>query len=543
LLFIVVNKIFGEKYQLIVFVSTILFIVHPIHVEVVANIKSRDEIFALLFGLLLPLYFFNLYNQKRKVKYVVFSALCYILGIFSKENALFFIAIFPFYMYLTGNSRIKQILILSLFYLAGAAFFLLARNFFLESIPPQQLSETNTLYHANTLLEKLCTGCYIFLFNCKQILIPYPLSWDYGYKEIDVQSNYLFIIIAVIFVAGIIYFITKELLKKKVQGIFGLIFLISLLPYSHLFLGIAVNTADRFLFVPSIVLSAVLILTYISFIKRDVIVNKLLYSLSLFIILLFIFLTINQNIVWKDTLTVFEYGTIRAPNSYYTHKSYGLWLSNMADSSNSQEEKTILFNKADVSLSKSLEIYPAQQDIWYMHGRCLTLTNNFNEAKKAYLMSIERFSTEKIESLYNLASLFEIEKNYDSSLIYFFKVAKKDSTFKNVYGSIGRIYLYKNELTNSLNYLTRSLIQDSTNYSTLSNLGGVYYYYHNYDKAIEYYGKCIRYNQNDCLDYKNLGTCWYQKKNYKKALEYYNLAYQCKPENDVLMMISNLKKL
>lgn len=159
------------------------------------------------------------------------------------------------------------------------------------------------------------------------------------------------------------------------------------------------------------------------------------------------------------------------------------------------------------------------------------------------VMSIERFSTEKIESLYNLASLFEIEKNYDSSLIYFFKVAKKDSTFKNVYGSIGRIYLYKNELTNSLNYLTRSLIQDSTNYSTLSNLGGVYYYYHNYDKAIEYYGKCIRYNQNDCPDYKNLEVCWYQKKNYKKALEYYNLAYQCKPENDVLMMISNLKKL
>ena len=542
MLFIVLNNIFGEKYRLIIFISTVIFIVHPLHVEVVANIKSRDEIFALLFGLLLPLHFLNLYHHKRKVKYFIFSVLCFILGIFSKENALFFIVIFPFYIYLKGDYRIKKIIILLPGYIAGAALLFLARYFFLESIPAQQISETNTLLHAGLFIEKLCTCCYIFLFNCKQIVFPYPLSWDYDYRQIDVQSNFIFILMAFLFVGFLIYLTLKGLLNRNIQGIFGLMFLFSLLPYSHLLIKIPVNTADRFLFVPSIILSAVPIFCYNDINKKSILVKKLLYLFCLTIIVLYAFLTINQSFVWKDTLTVYKYGTESAPNSFYTHKSYGLWLSNLADSSNSKEEINYLYNQAAISFSKSLEIYPAQQDIWYMKGRCSYLTNNYDEARNAYLISVERFTKQKIESLYSLGSLFEKIRNYDSSLIYYLKAATLDSSFKNVYGSIGRIYLYKNDLSNSSIYLSKSLKQDSTDFSTLSNIGGLYYYNHDYDKAIHYYLKSTYYSRNDCSVYKNIGACWYQKKNFKKALEYYNLSYKCNPENDVLMIINSLKK-
>jgi len=349
MLFIVMNKIFGEKYLFIVFISTIIFIVHPIHVEVVANIKSRDEIFALLFGLLLPIHFLNLYHQRGKIKYFLFSVLFFVLGICSKENALFFVVIFPIYLYLTGDFKIKQILLLSLVYVTGLAFFLLPRYFFLDSFPLQHFSEAKTLFHAHTFLEKLSTGCYLFLFNCKQLIIPYPLSWDYGYKEIDVQHNFFYVFIALLTTGVIVYSIIKGVLNKKIQSIFGLIFLISLLPYSHLLLNLAVNTADRFLFVPSIALCTVPIFCFSYFHKKSIPLSKLLTIFCLTVILLFAALTINQNTVWKDTITVFKYGTETAPSSYYTHKSYGLWLSNLADSSNSQEEKTNLYNQAAIS--------------------------------------------------------------------------------------------------------------------------------------------------------------------------------------------------
>ena len=46
-------NIWLKKYHIyILLCCVILFILHPIHTEVVANIKSRDEILALLFALL-----------------------------------------------------------------------------------------------------------------------------------------------------------------------------------------------------------------------------------------------------------------------------------------------------------------------------------------------------------------------------------------------------------------------------------------------------------------------------------------------------------
>ena len=71
-----------------------LFIAHPLHVEVVANIKGRDELIALL-GEAGTLYYSFKYLEKNKFKYLVYSFLCFFLGILSKESVITFLAIFP----------------------------------------------------------------------------------------------------------------------------------------------------------------------------------------------------------------------------------------------------------------------------------------------------------------------------------------------------------------------------------------------------------------------------------------------------------------
>ena len=47
-LFLTLTKLFRQQ-LLVPFLATLLFAVHPLHTEVVANIKSRDEIMCLLF--------------------------------------------------------------------------------------------------------------------------------------------------------------------------------------------------------------------------------------------------------------------------------------------------------------------------------------------------------------------------------------------------------------------------------------------------------------------------------------------------------------
>ena len=51
LIFLTLSKILRNFNVLIPFFATLLFIAHPVHVEVVANIKSRDEIMAFLLSI------------------------------------------------------------------------------------------------------------------------------------------------------------------------------------------------------------------------------------------------------------------------------------------------------------------------------------------------------------------------------------------------------------------------------------------------------------------------------------------------------------
>ena len=69
------------------FVASLLFICHPIHTEVVANIKSRDEILAFLFCVWSLDSFMNWAESSSKFSLLV-SSCCFFLALLSKESAI-----------------------------------------------------------------------------------------------------------------------------------------------------------------------------------------------------------------------------------------------------------------------------------------------------------------------------------------------------------------------------------------------------------------------------------------------------------------------
>ncbi|MEM7104552.1 MAG: tetratricopeptide repeat protein [Bacteroidota bacterium] len=94
LVFWVQIMLFGKKHLWAILAVTSLFVFHPIHTEVVANIKSRDEILALTFGLL------ALYQGLKFLKSLVIWRLLgsisfFILAVLSKEHAVIFAVVIP----------------------------------------------------------------------------------------------------------------------------------------------------------------------------------------------------------------------------------------------------------------------------------------------------------------------------------------------------------------------------------------------------------------------------------------------------------------
>jgi len=95
----------SSKWRYMIFAACILFAVHPIHTEAVANIKGRDEIICLL-GSLASLYCAIRWYDERKNKFMIFSGMLFFIALMSKENTITFLVVIPLALYIFRKASI-----------------------------------------------------------------------------------------------------------------------------------------------------------------------------------------------------------------------------------------------------------------------------------------------------------------------------------------------------------------------------------------------------------------------------------------------------
>ena len=112
LLFIVLTNLFSNASRVFILCVTLLFIAHPLHTEVVASIKNRDELLSFLFGLLSSLAFLKWYTKNPFMGY--FSGFIFFaLGILSKPGIAPFALIIPLSMVIFRINKTSKVLLIS----------------------------------------------------------------------------------------------------------------------------------------------------------------------------------------------------------------------------------------------------------------------------------------------------------------------------------------------------------------------------------------------------------------------------------------------
>lgn len=103
LLYTVFSTCLFRTSQDLAFIAALLFALHPIHSEAVANVKSRDEIVSLIFISLTFLFSFRFIDRGDR-RSLVAVAVSYLLALLSKEYAVMLLLLLPaaFYCF-TGN--------------------------------------------------------------------------------------------------------------------------------------------------------------------------------------------------------------------------------------------------------------------------------------------------------------------------------------------------------------------------------------------------------------------------------------------------------
>jgi protein O-mannosyl-transferase len=457
---------------------SILFAVHPIHSEAVANIKSLDEILGTL-GVLLALRCFQIYLNSNNILLLILAFFVYSAGIFGKESVIVAIAIVPLFLFYFSEANKKQIVICTTVIIAGAVLFLACRQmaigwFLAKSVkPPSALDNVLALtildptkpaglFKGNIKYDEyIATVVYIMGEYLKKLFIPNPLSCDYSYATLNVVklTDTKFLVSFAVY-AGLIFFAIKTFMKKNLIGFGILWFIIASSIISNLFILFGTSFGERLMFLPSVgwCIAVVGFLYYIfGYAKKNyqnltlltgISKHAILFAIILGVGVVFASLARERNADWKTDYNLFSKDIQNFPNSTHLLFYWGNHLSSSEyGEGKSDQEMKRASQEAINTFKKSLSFYPAlPSDGYNQYGKSFYNLGQMDSAYKYYLRAHAEDSTNSV-FMNNIGTIyfqFAIPRNrldyLDSAKKFFQKAFDKDSTVIDYQNNLGAIY-------------------------------------------------------------------------------------------------------
>jgi len=106
LLYVVFVRYFFKDQPDLAFLAALIYLIHPVHSEVVANVKGRDEIFSVIFMALTFLYAFK-YLENQKTRTLLTASLMFLLALLSKEYAIMMLLLVPLAVHVFTDIKIR----------------------------------------------------------------------------------------------------------------------------------------------------------------------------------------------------------------------------------------------------------------------------------------------------------------------------------------------------------------------------------------------------------------------------------------------------
>jgi tetratricopeptide (TPR) repeat protein len=562
-------NLFNHIHPIFSLIVSILFLAHPVHTEVVANIKSRDEILAFLNLIIAVFILLHAYELKQpNWKSVIFSFIFFYLALLSKETAMTGLIIAPVVLFFANNYSMGKSLLRALPFLVAIIVFQYHKYAVLGTVtgtPPKDIVN----YPYEEADAKFSSMFLIFLHCIRLILFPHPLTYDYSYNEIPAaRFDSPLVLIGIVIALVLAFFSFKRLLRKSTLAFGVLFFCLTLAPAMAFVLLRGGILAERFLYAPS--LGFCIAITFLIFKLSGINVHspvlnvghvlknaKFILPVSI-IFILYSFKTITRNPVWKDNLTLFSTDVNTSVNSCQVRRHYGSELINMGmylkdPKKRAQVEKAKeIIRKNNPTLSDSIDwfdlgveqlkmalrINPHFGDAFFKLGVAYqTLKVNNDSAIYYYTRAIQEAPGYAI-SYNNLAILYEGLGKHELASYYYNKAVEVNPRFsegvrnrdahRQKTGLDVRIY----PTSTNLDSLIRSTPEEKRDFNFYYRLGTDYASKGDYVNAAKSLEKAVQLNPNFIAAMNNLANCYGMLKEYGKNIEMLNKILAISP-NDV----------
>jgi len=399
LLFAALRHLLRGHHWLLAAGAALLFAAHPMHTEVVANIKSRDEILNLFFGAA-ALYAWARWLERPSALWISRALGLYFLALLSKESAVALLPVFPLAGWFFFNKSARQSAAHALLFALPALLFLLIRAAVLSKTTDNfSVSEMdNPIVAAAGFGEHTATG-FMVLWKYFQLLVfPHPLLSDYSFRHLPVVGwdNWQALAGLVLY-GGLVFLALRGLVRRQALAFCAAAFLCGVVLYSQMPLVIGTLFGERLMYAPSAWFclgAAWLVWRATGFdpgLAADEAVlpeaNKIGAGAGILVLVVVLFgaLTVSRNADWRDNLTLFSADSAKAPNSVRLHNGMGSELyARFGNEKNlSETEKTDILAQIERHSKAANAIRP--NPVSYLNlGNAAIARNRYAEAIEQY---------------------------------------------------------------------------------------------------------------------------------------------------------------
>ena len=390
---------------------TLLFLAHPIHTEVVANIKGRDEIVTLL-GSLAALYYSLLAFRQNKLLYNLLAGVFFFIGLLAKENAITFLGVVPIAYWFFKETDLKTIAVqLAPFAIAAVVFIGIrgavlnqnqgAGQSIVNAAPTELMNNPflkieNNQYVPFSTGEKLATITYTLGKYVQLLIFPHPLTHDYYPRHVDRMSwgNWQVLLSLLIHLGllgyGLFALFTSKTgdsdWTKRAIGFGVLFYLGTLLLVSNIIFPIGTNMAERFLFMPSV--GFCFVLAYLIYQLMERLGNKPYWKSALIAVsvisALYSIKTIMRNTVWKNNFILFTTDIAVSQNSAKLRNSVGGELVETYKNDPNETLRNNMLTEAIGHLQEAVRIHPNYKNAYLIMGNAYNYLQQYESSIAAY---------------------------------------------------------------------------------------------------------------------------------------------------------------